>query len=157
MGIIKVLEELDQLFKEHRIEEVETFLIHNIENAEEVNDQVTLLNELIGYYRDLSQYQKSIDACQKVMELLNQSSLVGSVPYATTLQNVANTLRAAGQLEASMVYYNQVYALYENQLEKADMRYASLENNTSVRWNILGMHLISLKVKKRKTFITVEH
>ncbi len=132
MEIIKVLEELDQLFKERRIEEVETFLTYNIENAEEVNDQVTLLNELIGYYRDLSQYQKSIDACQKVMELLNQSSLVGSIPYATTLQNVANALRAAGQLEASMMYYNQVYALYENQLEKTDMRYASLANNMSL-------------------------
>ncbi|MFI3209206.1 MAG: tetratricopeptide repeat protein [Eubacteriales bacterium] len=132
MAIQNVLEELDQLFSQHKIEEVERFLQYHIEESDSVYDQVTLLNELIGYYRDLSKYQESMNACQQVMELLNSSDLVGSIPYATTLQNVANALRAAGQLEASMMYYNQVYALYENQLNQSDMRYASLANNMSL-------------------------
>ncbi len=132
MEIKSVLDELDQLFSQHKIEEVERFLVHHIEQSDSIYDQVTLLNELIGYYRDLSKYQESMNACQRVMELLNGSDLVGSIPYATTLQNVANALRAAGQLEASMMYYNQVYALYEKQLAKTDMRYASLANNMSL-------------------------
>lgn len=141
MDINRTLQELDQLFAEHRVGEVERFLVERIETAKSENDigsQVTLLNELIGFYRDKGKYQESITTCQTVMELLNQSGLAGTIPYATTLQNVANALRAAGQLEASMMYYNQVFELYRNQLSENDIRYASLSNNMSLLYQEMG-------------------
>ncbi len=141
MDIQKILEELDSLFITHQITKVEPFLLDKIEAAEregDISSQITLLNELIGHYRDMGEYEKSIMTCQKVMEVLRNSGLNGSIAYATTLQNVANALRAAGQLEASMLYYNQVYSLYQHQLEGNDMRYASLANNMSLLYQEIG-------------------
>lgn len=135
MDIKMILQELDSLFTTHKIKKVEPFLLNMIDKAQteqDVSSQVTLLNELIGHYRDMGEYEQSICTCQKVMELLATAGLNGSIAYATTLQNVANALRAAGQLEASMMYYNQVFAVYQNQLELNDMRYASLSNNMSL-------------------------
>lgn len=141
MDINKVLAELDSLFSEHKVQEVEGFLTEHIQKAKDLQDvssQVTLLNELIGFYRDTTDYEKSIQACQVVIQLLNDLELRGTVAYATTLQNVANALRAAGQLEASMTCYNQVFGIYENQLDASDMRYASLSNNMSLLYQEMG-------------------
>lgn len=141
MDIQKILEELDSLFITHQIIKVEPFLLDKIQRAEEedaVSVQIALLNELIGHYRDMGEYEQSITTCQKVMEVLADSGLNGSIAYATTLQNVANALRAAGQLDASMLYYNQVYSLYQHQLDSNDMRYASLSNNMSLLYQEMG-------------------
>ncbi len=141
MDIQNILEELDSLFTTHQITKVEPFLLNMIQSAEnegDVSSQVTLLNELIGHYRDMGEYDQSITTCQKVMEVLADSGLNGTIAYATTLQNVANALRAAGQLEASMLYYNQVYSLYKHQLDSKDMRYASLSNNMSLLYQEMG-------------------
>ncbi|MFI3172402.1 MAG: DUF4125 family protein [Eubacteriales bacterium] len=160
MDINRVLQELDQLFSTHKIKEVEGFLLENIacaKSEKDVNSQVTLMNELIGYYRDLSEYQKSIDVCQTVMEVLNKSGLVGTIPYATTLQNIANALRAAGQLEASMIYYNQVFGLYQNQLEPNDMRYASLSNNMSLLYQEMGDYENACICLEKALSIVMQH
>ncbi len=135
MKIEEILQELDQLFASRRISEIEPFLKTTIEKAGKegsVDVQVTLLNELMGFYRDLGEYEKSIAICQQVMELMQTAGLTDTIAYATTQQNVANALRGAGQLEASMKYYNSVFHLYQDKLEPNDMRYASLYNNKSL-------------------------
>lgn len=135
MNINDILHELDKLFATNQIMEVETFLKKHLEEAKEdknISNQVTILNELMGYYRDLTRYEDSINICEEAMNLLHREGMQGTIPYATTLQNVANALRAAGQLNASLSYYNTVFTMYENQLEKTDIRYASLYNNMSL-------------------------
>lgn len=146
MNINQILNQLDHLFKSQQIEKVEKFLLDNIHEAKcECNQGIliTLLNELIGYYRDVTEYDKSINVCKEAMELLNSLSLQGTIPYATTLQNVANALRAAGQLEASKKYYDQVFRIYEEQLDNEDMRYASLYNNLSLLYQEMGEFKLS--------------
>ncbi len=141
MDITQILQQLDQLFANHQIEKVERFLQEQIEvarQAGEVGNEITLLNELIGYYRDVSQYDNAIQMCKEAMELVEATGLKGTIPYATTLQNVANALRAAGQLDASKMYYETVFEVYQNQLPNNDMRYASLYNNMSLLYQEMG-------------------
>ena len=52
MNIEKVLEELDGLFAQHKVDEVEPFLLQKIDEASKEGDtasMITLLNEIIGH------------------------------------------------------------------------------------------------------------
>lgn len=141
MDINQVLGQLDELFAHHQIREVEPFLLEKIETAKLLGDNgalVTLLNELIGHYRETGESDKSIVCCRQVLELMDALELKGSVAYATTLLNVANALRAAGLLRESMAYYQEVKEIYGRELEETDFRYASLYNNMSLLFQEMG-------------------
>lgn len=141
MNIKKVLEELDQLFEKKLIIEVEPFLLEKMEEAKAEGDLqslITLLNEAIGFYRDTSQYDKSLSCCSEVKDILEDLGMQGTVPYATTMLNIANAHRAAGSLEESMAAYAKVFAIYEQCIEPTDFRYASLFNNLSLLYQEMG-------------------
>ena len=141
MDINQVLKQLDELFAQHQIREVEPFLLEKMEAARRLGDtgaMITLLNELIGHYRETGESEKSIAACKQVLELMDQLELKGSVAYATTLLNVANACRAAGLLRESMIYYQEVKEIYGRELESSDFRYASLYNNMSLLFQEMG-------------------
>ena len=141
MNIDLILQQLDALFAKHKIELVEPFLLQKMEEAQQLGDTsslITLMNELIGHYRELGEFDKAISCCRQVLSLMEQLGLQGTIAYATTLQNVANACRAAGLLRESMVYYNKVKEIYESGLAGTDFRYASLYNNMSLLFQAMG-------------------
>lgn len=141
MNINQILKQLDELFARHQIEQVEHFLLENIENARRLGDTgsvITLLNELIGHYREMGEGDKSIICCRQVLKLMEEAGYKGTVAYATTLLNVANACRAAGLLRESMIYYQEVRSIYEKELKPTDFRYASLYNNMSLLFQEMG-------------------
>ncbi|MDD6812078.1 MAG: DUF4125 family protein [Lachnospiraceae bacterium] len=138
MNIEEILQELDTI---HPVEAVETFLQEQMEEAEKQGDVHTLIsleNEMIGHYRETSQFEKSKEYCKKVLKLIQESNLNGSVAHATTLINVANAYRAAGDLQESLQCFQAVFPLYEGRLEKTDFYYASLYNNLSLLYQEMG-------------------
>lgn len=141
MDINVVLNGLDQLFEECRIDEVEDYLTDRLDQARAEGDMhsyITLLNEMIGYCRDTSQYEKAARYCKLAEDAISQEKLEGSVAHATTLLNIANAYRAAARLDESMEYYRRVFPIYEKNLEKTDFRYASLHNNLSLLYQEMG-------------------
>lgn len=141
MRVDQVLEQLDKLFAQHKVDLVEDFLLQSIEEAQregDVSSMITLLNEIIGHYRETGEFDKSIASCRQTLLLIDKAGLKGSVAYATTLLNVANACRAAGLLRESMIYYQEVKAIYEQKLALEDFRYASLYNNMSLLFQEMG-------------------
>lgn len=141
MRIDQVLEQLDNLFAQHKVDLVEDFLLRSIEEAQmegDISSMITLLNEIIGHYRETGEFDKSIASCRQVLFLMDEAGLKGSVAYATTLLNVANACRAAGLLRESMIYYQEVKGVYEQKLAPEDFRYASLYNNMSLLFQEMG-------------------
>ena len=62
MDLKKVMRDLDTLYEEDRVGEIGTFLEEHITEAERENAQegmLTLYNEIVGYYRETGQYDKS--------------------------------------------------------------------------------------------------
>ena len=93
MEIEKTLKELDQLFAIHQIGQAERFLKRKIAEARAENDYdslITLLNEMIGLLRDISHYDECCRYCQELIALLDGMYLRGTIPYATSMLNVAN-------------------------------------------------------------------
>ncbi len=141
MNVNQVLEELDALFANHKINQVEGFLLAKIEEAAEEGDKgavITLMNEIIGHFRETGEFDKSVQYCEQVLLLMQKMDLEGTVAYATTLLNVANAYRAAGLLRESMSAYQTVKMIYEGNLAYNDFRYASLYNNMSLLFQEMG-------------------
>ena len=61
MDMEMILKELDRLFATYQMDKVEGFLENKMAQAASVEDDnslITLLNEMIGYLRDVSKYEK---------------------------------------------------------------------------------------------------
>lgn len=135
MELSQVMSELDELFTQERISEIPQFLKSGIEQAqaEGANDiLLTLYNECIGFYREVGQYELSVEYCHKAIALMNEMGLQGTLPYATTLLNAANAHRAAGLLQESLELYTRVRPIYVALLDEDDMYFAGLYNNLSL-------------------------
>lgn len=140
MDIEQILKELDYLFATCQIDRVESYLKIKLEEAAAEADtraMISLMNEIIGHYRETGDFPKAYHYCGEALKLLKRLGLEGTVPYATTLLNVANAYRAGGRLEESMVQYQAVLLLYQGRIPEKDMRWASLYNNMSLLYQEL--------------------
>ncbi len=141
MEINQILEHLDSLFSNQDLQAVEPFLTEQLDRAyenQEYSTCITIMNELIGFFRDTSQYQKSLDYSEQVLMLMQQLGYEGTLPYATTTLNVANALRAAGFHKESLAFYEQIFPIYQEHLDANDERVAALYNNLSLLYQEMG-------------------
>jgi len=137
----EVYEQLDKIYDEYQGQGVEEFLLSNAETALNEMDTpalVQLLNELIGYYREHSEYEKCISYCVRLQNIVEQSELKGSMAHATTLLNIATCLRSAGLLKEANAMYQDVKSYYDANLSPDSMLYASLFNNMSLLFQEMG-------------------
>jgi len=135
MDINQVTEELDALFAQEKVDEIPQFLESHIAQAIEEGAKdvlLTLYNEIIGFYRETGQYERSIENCHKAIALMDEMGIQDTIPYATTLLNAANAYRAAGLLQESLGLYNKVRPIYVAQLDEDDMYFANFYNNLSL-------------------------
>ena len=141
MDINQILNHLDYLFSKQDLQAVEPFLTKQLDQAyekQDFNTCITIMNELIGFFRDTSQYQKSLDYSEQVLMLMQQLGYEGTLPYATTTLNVANALRAAGFHQESLAFYEKIFPIYQEHLDENDERVASLYNNLSLLYQEMG-------------------
>jgi len=135
MDINSVLNELDKLFAANELDRIDDFLTGQYEIAKEEKDygaQLSLLNELIGYYREMTWYDKAQEAVKDTLALLERKDFAGELEEGTSLLNIANVYRAMGRFEESEEYYKAVEKIYREKLDAQDFRFASLYNNASL-------------------------
>ena len=140
MNINDVLEGLDKLFAEKKLDEVEAYLDENLNKAKEEADNgavLTLLNEQIGYYRSISRKADSVKAFEEAKEYIQKMNLTGTEHEATTLLNGATALGAAESYKEAMEAYQRVEEIYKEILSQNDYRFASLYNNMSLLFGAL--------------------
>lgn len=135
MDTKKIMEELDRLLSENRPEQARQYLedrIGEAKAAKEYQSLLVLYNEAMGFYRETGSYRESIEAGKQALELMDRMGIAGTIPYATTLLNMANAYRAAGLLQESWQLYQQILPIYESLLEPEDMYFANYYNNLSL-------------------------
>ena len=141
MNMDEIYAELDSLYGVDQGARIEPFITGKIAEAIELGDNnaiVQLLNELIGYYRESGEYEKCVTYCVRLINLVENSELKGSMAEATTKLNVANCFRASGLLKESNEMYQQVKAYYDACLPAESMLFASLFNNMSLLFQEMG-------------------
>lgn len=138
-----VINGLDELYENRQSDKVEDYLSSNLEQALQESDvgcAITIINELIGFYRDASEYDKAEAYCEKLLPFMERAGLKDTVHYGTSCLNIANAYRAAGKLDTSLQYYEMVREIYYKVLEPADFRWAGLNNNLSLLYQEMGRY-----------------
>lgn len=133
--IDEIFTKLDSLFAENAIDQVEPFLLSCLNQAQEEQEFGTYIsvgNELIGFYRSVSQFEKAFAISEDVLLLLEELQLEETEHFATTLLNAATAYRAAGRYEDALVDYTRALKIYEATLPANDYRFAGLYNNISL-------------------------
>lgn len=141
MKVEQFFQTLDELFAKGELEKVEPYLISCLEEAGENKEYgmyITIGNEMIGFYRSISAFERAFQISEDVLLLMEELKLEESEHFATTLLNVATAYRAAGRLKEAHVYYVRALKIYEEQLKPNDYRFAGLYNNMSLLLEEMG-------------------
>lgn len=141
MDINGILNQVDDYFAQNQGEKARVLLEESIQQAVEEQDDnslLQLLNELLGYYREVSLVEESFQIAEQAIVQARRMGLEGTLPYATTLLNVANAYRAGGRLEDSLACYLEVRGIYARLLSSENLLVASLENNLSLLYQEMG-------------------
>lgn len=141
MNINEVLDEYDNMFGSCSANQIEEFLDKMICAATKEDDilsLITLLNEAIGFCRDIGKEEKGVYCCEQVIKLLDDLNMNNTIQYATTLINVGNAYRAFKLLEKSEECYKKALAIYDEKLDKYDRKKAGLYNNYSLLYQEKG-------------------
>lgn len=135
MNVDKFYEELDSYFAKQEIDKVDPFLTASLAQAKEKEDYgayICICNEMIGFYRSISAFEKAYVVSEDVLLLMEELHLENTEHFATTLLNAATAYRAAGDYDTALRYYKQALQIYDGILQPEDYRYAGLYNNMSI-------------------------
>ena len=135
MNIESFYETLDSYFAKRQIDKVDPFLISSLEQAKAEEDYgayISICNEMIGFYRSISAFEKAYIAAEDVLLLMEELNMENTEHFATTLLNAATAYRAADDYATALRYYKQALQIYDGILPPQDYRYAGLYNNMSI-------------------------
>lgn len=141
MNIEEFFTELDGYFQKNELDKVDPFLTGSLERAKEEEDYASYIaigNEMIGFYRSVSMFQKAFDIAEDVLLLMEELQLENTEHFATALVNTATAYRAAGKAEQAYRYYQQALQIYSRLLPEGDYRFAGLYNNMSILLEQMG-------------------
>lgn len=139
--IMQELKQLDELFAKGDTLLIQKFLEDKIAYFTKENDKnnlITMLNEMIGFCRDMGEFKKGDEYCNELFNLVNEAPYKGGISYATTLLNVANFKRAKKEYDLSLKLYLEVLPIYNAYLKENDFGYASYYNNLSLLYQEMG-------------------
>ena len=158
-----IFETIDNLF-EKSPKEAESFMVSALEQAK-LNSQdeiaLKLYNELLGYYRQTSEKERILSMIDGLLNLLDKMHFEGTIPYATSILNIANAYRSIGELELAKIYYSKTQKIYDEDIEsgrldKNDIRVAGLYNNMSLLYQELSDYETAIELLKKALNIVVE-
>lgn len=141
INVAAIMQQVDAFYAKNQGYDAEKLMQDSILEAASIGDEgslLQLLNELLGYYRETGRVKDSYAIAKQCMDMAVRMGLEGTIPYATTLLNVANAYRAGGRLEDSLQLYLKVREIYDEKLSPDDMLVASMENNLSLLYQELG-------------------
>lgn len=135
MNIDTFFETLDAYFEKNEIDKIDSFLVSSLAQAKEEEDYaayISICNEMIGFYRSTSAFEKAYVAAEDVLLLMEELKLDHTEHFATSLLNAATAYRAAGDYAQALRLYRQALQIYEGIIPPDDYRYAGLYNNMSI-------------------------
>lgn len=141
MNIQHFFSQLDSMFAQGQLAQVDGFLRTSLAQAEEEKDSgavIAILNEMSGYYRSTSQFDAGLWASEYSLREFDKIGMSGSIDYATALLNMAGLYRAAGKNDKALKVYERVEKIFREKLPDKDYRLASLYNNMSGVYHAQG-------------------
>ena len=141
--------ELDEMFANHASAgAIESYLLRKLAEAQvnfertadaETNPlQLSILNELMGFYRSRGEHAKNQPIINRALNLADSMHLSGTEAGTTTLINAATSLRAAGDYDCATKIYTQALDESAATLGPKNRKLAALHNNLSMLYSETG-------------------
>lgn len=142
--------ELDEMFANHAgANSIESYLLRKLAETqaaaetsaanEEANSlHLSILNELMGFYRSRGEHAKNQPIINRALNLANKMQLAGTEAGTTTLINAATSLRAAGDYDRAEKIYTQALNESAATLGAKNRKLAALHNNLSMLYSETG-------------------
>lgn len=124
-------EEFDLINNKHNIEDTKNFLASYLENAIKNKNDVGIiecLNEAIGFYRDIEEFDISVNYSKSLYELLNKIHISKDALFISYI-NIANSYRAANMASPASYFFNEALNIYKKYELDNKYELASLYNN----------------------------
>ncbi len=99
---------LNRLIQEQKMDQVEEYLTSCMEKAqaEEAHGvYIAAGNELLTFYRETQQYEKSFSLAENLLLLMEEFQLDGTLHFALLLINAASSYADAGRLNEGLSFY----------------------------------------------------
>ncbi|MCL1939496.1 MAG: tetratricopeptide repeat protein [Desulfovibrionaceae bacterium] len=141
MDIDAFFQGLDAGYKSGDRELIAAHLLHSLNQADaekDFNAAVTILNEMMGFYRKISDHAASIKAGDQAIAILRSLGYENTVPFGTTLLNAATAHRAAGNTVRALEFFTGALGVFRHHLPEDDYRLAGVYNNVSSIYEELG-------------------
>lgn len=141
--------ELDEMFANHAsADAIESYLLRKLAEAQvnfertadaETNPlQLSILNELMGFYRSRGEHAKNQPIINSALNLADSMHLSGTEAGTTTLINAATSLRTAGNYDRAEKIYTQALNESAATLGPKNRKLAALHNNLSMLYSKTG-------------------
>ncbi|EIK87292.1 DUF4037 domain-containing protein [Gardnerella sp. Marseille-Q9185] len=142
--------ELDEMFANHAgADAIESYLLQKLAetqaaaetsaaNEEADSLQLSILNELMGFYRSRGEHTKNQPIINRALNLADSMHLAGTEAGTTTLINAATSLRAVGSYERAEKIYTQALNESAATLGAKNRKLAALHNNLSMLYSETG-------------------
>ena len=141
--VSRVIEKLDACFNKNDMDGAGRLLTYWQTEAEAQRDrrgELSIVNEMLGYYRKTGDTEKALWAVDRSRELLQLLHLEKTLSGATVLLNTATTLKACGNPEKAMPLYDETFAIYVRELDETDARFGGYYNNKALTLVDLGQY-----------------
>lgn len=139
--IRKTIEKFDRLIAMDAAKEAGEHLEQSLEEFERAGDwpsQVTILNEMMGFYRNQGNREQGLWSVKQGLRLVKERGLGGTVSGGTTYLNAATTMKAFGQAKEAFPYYEEAMRSYGNSLDPGDYRFGGLFHNMALAYEDAG-------------------
>ena len=134
MNVSEILQRIDELLHECRLDEAEEYMNACLERAQaegRTDIEITLYNELAGFYRDCGKFSQSLMCCRRSEELLDIIGEGETPRRCAALLNSANACRASGKLSEAYGYYDKIWNIL-TKLQEEDGLLSSYYNNLAL-------------------------
>lgn len=155
-----IFKRIDELLEENRVEEAETLMEQILAQAMMEQDRglaLAVLNEMVGFYRTIGNAEQSYYYGEAALAMLDDMDMKDTVPYATSLLNLATAYRAGGRLTDALKCYSKVEDIYEKELDPNDPLQASFCNNVSLLYQEMGDFNTAAAAQKKALRIMEKH
>ncbi len=135
ISVSNFIKELDSHFAKEDLQGAGRCLLEWRERAVfagDKNGELSILNEMIGYYRQTREEKEGIDAINAAFRLIDELKIHEKPSAGTIYLNGATTMKSFGKSAEAMEYYEKAHKNYCVNLSKNDLLFAGLYNNMAL-------------------------
>ncbi len=150
--------ELDKLLKNNQINDARALIEDSLEMAIKENNTaliIQVLNEAIGFYRDLSEFDTSVKYAKALFNLISKIKL-NEHDEVSTLINIANAFRAGSLVKESMEIFDLALAKYQEYNLGDNNLLAALYNNWALLYEALNNYRKSTELLNKALEIVTD-